>query len=82
MFKVTAYRAIEKSNDNNILKSIAYFGEKYQTHYVEQSANEKNAVTSLNQDNLLGKPASTQTEFHLKILKRSLLTVTHEIDIN
>ncbi|MET3047391.1 hypothetical protein [Flavobacterium covae] len=85
MYKVlTAYRAIEKGNDNILKNQLHTLEKSEQTHYVEQSPNKENAVTSLNRDSsYFGKPSSTQTEYDFNVKyegeKSDLGVVAHEM---
>ncbi|KDN54720.1 RHS repeat-associated core domain protein-containing protein [Flavobacterium seoulense] len=85
MYKVlTAYRTIEKSNDKILKNQLHTLEKSEQTHYVEQSPNKENAVTSLNRDaSYFGKPAGTQTEYDFDVKydgeKSDLGVVAHEM---
>ncbi|MCD0465217.1 DUF6443 domain-containing protein [Flavobacterium sp. ENC] len=76
-----AYRTIEKSNDVVLKNQLHTLETSDKTHYVEQSRNNENAVTSLEDSkSLFGFPANTQTEFDFNDTgKDPLLTVTHEM---
>ncbi|ENA1752736.1 RHS repeat-associated core domain-containing protein [Flavobacterium psychrophilum] len=85
MYKVlTAYRAIEKSNDKILKNQLHTLEKSDKTHYVEQSPNKENAVSTLERDNsYFGKPASTQTEYDFDVKyegeKSDLGVVAHEM---
>lgn len=76
-----AYRTIEKSNDGVLKNQLHTLETSDKTHYVEESRNNENAVTSLEKGkSLFGVSANTQTEFDFSDTgKDPLLTVTHEM---
>jgi len=79
-----AYRTIEKS-DNQILKNQLHTLENSdRTHYVEESPNRENAVSSLEPSkSVLGYSASTQTEYDFNVehegSKSDFGVVVHEM---